>query len=275
MGERMLDALEGVCERLETPMNEGRVVWRKWGSGPPVILLHGGYGSWRHWVKTIPVLSKTHTLYVPDLPGLGDSSDMPRPASPALVASFVAAGIRTLLPTASELQIVGFSFGANIGGHVAALLGDRVSALILVGPGALGLPRENVALEKWRDETSIDAIRRIHRKNLANLMIADAEKIDCLAVEIQMQNARRARLPSRKIAPPDSLAAALRRSVPKRLCTIFGECDAIVGSHMPERQALMREIQPHSSFKIIAGAGHWVAFEAPEAFNAALCEVIQ
>jgi pimeloyl-ACP methyl ester carboxylesterase len=275
VGEGILDALEGACERLETPIDAGRIVWRKWGMGPPVILLHGGYGSWRHWVKTIPVLSKTHTLYVPDLPGLGDSSDMPRPASPALVAAFVATGIRTLLPTASELQIVGFSFGANIGGHVAALLGDQVAALILVGPGALGLPRENIALEKWRDESSIDAIRAVHRRNLANLMIADATKIDNLAVEIQLQNARRARLASRKIAAPDSLAATLRRSVPKTLCTIFGECDAIVGGHMPARQALMREIQPHSMFKIIAGAGHWVAFEAPEAFNAALCDVIQ
>jgi pimeloyl-ACP methyl ester carboxylesterase len=274
MGERMLDALENACERLETPMDGGHVVWRRWGEGPPVILLHGGYGSWRHWVKTIPVLSRTHTLYVPDLPGLGDSGDMPKPASPALVASFVAAGIRALLP-AGQIQIVGFSFGANIGGHVAALLGDRVAGLTLVGPGALGLPRETIPLEKWRHESSVEAIRAIHRKNLANLMIADEAKIDSLAVEIQLQNARRARLPSRKIAPPDSLAAALRRSVPKKLSIIFGGCDAIVGSHMAERQALMREIQPQSEFRIIAGAGHWVAFEAPEAFNEALRDAIQ
>jgi pimeloyl-ACP methyl ester carboxylesterase len=275
MGERMLDLLESACERLETPMDGGRVVWRKWGAGPAVVLLHGGHGSWRHWVKTIPALSRTHTLLVPDLPGLGDSSDVLGQASPSVIAEFVATGIRALLPGKTPVQLVGFSFGANIGGHAAALLGDRVAGLTLVGPGALGLPRATVPLVKWRHERSVEAVRAIHRKNLAHLMIADAGKIDELAVEIQYQNALRARLRSRKITSPDSLASALRRSAPEKLCTIFGEHDAVVGSHMSERQALMREIQPRSQFKIIPGAGHWVAFEAPEEFNQALQDVLQ
>jgi pimeloyl-ACP methyl ester carboxylesterase len=269
-----LDALEASSARLETPMDDGRIVWRRWGAGPPVVLLHGGYGSWRHWVKTIPFLSRTHTLYVPDLPGLGDSSDVPRPASPFTIAAFLAAGIRLLVPGATPVQLVGFSFGAVIGGHLAECLGEKAAGLTLVGPAALGLARAPIVLEKWRAESRTQDIREIHRGNLAKLMIFDAGKVDELAVEIQFQNALRARLTSRKIVPPDALASALRRATPRKLCIIFGEHDAIVGRDMAGRAALMREIQPRADFTIIPGAGHWVAYEAPQAFNQALANIM-
>ena len=29
--------------------NGVKVSWRSWGKGTPLVLLHGGYGSWRHW----------------------------------------------------------------------------------------------------------------------------------------------------------------------------------------------------------------------------------
>jgi len=33
---------------------------------------------------------------------------------------------------------------------------------------------------------------------------------------------------------------------------------------------LLRGIQPDAFFEVIAGAGHWVQYEAPEAFDATL-----
>ena len=54
---------------MSSSCGAGSIVWRKWGSGPPVIMCHGGSGSWTHWIKTIPVQSRTHTLWLPDLPG--------------------------------------------------------------------------------------------------------------------------------------------------------------------------------------------------------------
>jgi pimeloyl-ACP methyl ester carboxylesterase len=238
------------------------------------MLLHGGYGSWRHWAKTIPAFSATHTLYVPDLPGLGDSSNVPEPASLCAIASFVASGLLRLLSGEQAVQLVGFSFGAVVGGYVAAVLGERTAGLTLVGPGSLGLARPPIPLESWRHEREPQAMRRIHRTNLGRLMISDAGRIDELAVEIQFQSAKRARLKSRSITAFDALSSVLRRATPARLCTIFGEHDAIVGQHMSDRQALMQDIQPRSQFNIIPGAGHWVAYEAPEAFNNVLRGVL-
>ena len=46
-------------QRIETPCGDGSLVWRVWGSGPPLILLHGGYGSWTHWIRNVPVDRKS------------------------------------------------------------------------------------------------------------------------------------------------------------------------------------------------------------------------
>ena len=51
IGKKTLAFVDGIAaeaQRLETPCGDGSMVWRVWGSGPPLVLLHGGYGSWMH-----------------------------------------------------------------------------------------------------------------------------------------------------------------------------------------------------------------------------------
>jgi pimeloyl-ACP methyl ester carboxylesterase len=47
------------------------------GHGDPVVLLHGWPETWYAWHKVMPALAKNHTVIVPDLRGLGDSSKPP------------------------------------------------------------------------------------------------------------------------------------------------------------------------------------------------------
>ena len=55
------------------------LTWRVWGSQNiykrPVVLLHGGFGAWNHWIRNIPLLEKDFNVLAVDLPGCGDSSD--------------------------------------------------------------------------------------------------------------------------------------------------------------------------------------------------------
>ena len=75
----LVQAMDEAATKYETACGEGQMVWRTWGSGEPVVLLHGGSGSWTHWIKTIPELAEQYEVWAPDLPGLGDSAMPPSP----------------------------------------------------------------------------------------------------------------------------------------------------------------------------------------------------
>jgi pimeloyl-ACP methyl ester carboxylesterase len=46
--------------------------------------------------------------------------------------------------------------------------------------------------------------------------------------------------------------------------------DASAAPHRREREAIIRAARPDVDLRIIKGAGHWVAYEAAEEFNAML-----
>ena len=97
-----LDALLAQCRETGTPCGDGDMVWRRWGdpdaSRPPLVLLHGGFGAWNHWVRNIPVLARDRLVIVADLPGCGDSALPTEPYDAASVAAIVADGLGAVLP---------------------------------------------------------------------------------------------------------------------------------------------------------------------------------
>ncbi len=225
--------LAAAGQRVETPCGDGVMVWRIWSpahrSGvEPLVLFHGGFGSWTHWFRK---------------PG-------------------------------ERFHLTGFSFGGLIGGHVAAHFGERCRSLTLVGAGGLGLRRSAMApLKSWRHLSDEADRLAVHRENLALLMLADPARIDDLAVYLQSENASRGRINSPPIAMTDTLTRMLPR-VRGRLAGIWGERDATAMEDLPARARLLRGIQGGAPFIVIADAGHWVQYEAPDAFNATLLELL-
>jgi 2-hydroxy-6-oxonona-2,4-dienedioate hydrolase len=273
--EETVAVVEGVAaeaRRIETPCGGGAMVWRVWGDGPPLILLHGGYGSWTHWIRNILPLARGFTVIAPDLPGLGESATPPEPHTAEGLAAIVTEGLDIVLPNSTAPHIAGFSFGGVLGGHVAAQLGDRLRALTIVGSNGLGLVRQPTALERVPAGASAAEALSVHRHNLGALMIADPEKIDELAVYIQSQNAPRGRVRSRRFSRADTLARALPL-VKARLDGIWGARDATAYPHLDERARVLRSVQPSARFEVIAGAGHWVQYEAADRFNSVLAEI--
>ena len=49
------------------------------GDGPPLVLLHGNFGSWMHWIRNVEVLSQHYRVIALDIPGFGDSATPPKP----------------------------------------------------------------------------------------------------------------------------------------------------------------------------------------------------
>jgi pimeloyl-ACP methyl ester carboxylesterase len=275
VSENIVAFVRGVAaeaRRVETRCGDGHMVWHVWGDGPPLALLHGGYGSWTHWIRNVIHLSRTFTVAAPDLPGLGESATPPEPHTAEGLASIVVEGLEVVFPELGGLHIAGFSFGGVLGGRVAAQLGDRARGFTIVGSNGLGLVRQPTALRRVPDNASEAEALAVARHNLAALMIADPAKIDELAVYIQAQNAPRGRVKSRRFSRAETLARALPL-IKARIDGIWGERDATAYPHLDDRARALRNVQPDARFEVIPGAGHWVQYEAADKFNRLLADI--
>jgi 2-hydroxy-6-oxonona-2,4-dienedioate hydrolase len=267
-------ALNRAARKRTTPCGSGVMAWRVWGAGEPLVLLHGGYGSWTHWIRAIPELSQHYEVWVPDIPGLGDSAMPPEPWTPASIAQIVAAGLGEVLPPPARPRLVGFSFGGHVATLTAARLGTRLRSLTLIGVAALGLTSEPRApFAKERTGMSGEERDEVHRHNLGILMFADPARIDDLAVYLQEENVNRARFRSRPFAATDEIARTLAE-VTAPLNTIWGTRDVLARPSLDARLAVLRRHHPELQVRRVEGAGHWVMYEAPEAFCAALLDVL-
>jgi 2-hydroxy-6-oxonona-2,4-dienedioate hydrolase len=266
-----VDGVAAEAERVETLCGDGALVWHCWGQGSPLVLLHGGYGSWTHWIRNVLPLSRHYRVIAPDLPGLGESATPPEPHTAEGLAAIIVAGLDEIVPPSAELRLAGFSFGGVIGGSVAAQLGDRLRHFVVVGSNGLGLERSPTPLKRVPHDADEIEEFATHRYNLNQLMIADPDKIDELALYLQKTNHARARMRSRRFSRSDALVQALPR-VRARLDGIWGERDATAYPHVEERARILRGVQPAARFAVVPGAGHWVQFEAADRFNALLAE---
>ena len=88
----IIAALDRMGTRHTIPNGAGDVVWRVWGTGTPLVLLHGGTGSWMHWVRNIEDLAGDFMLLVPDIPGSGESGNPAAPISADSIGATLAKG---------------------------------------------------------------------------------------------------------------------------------------------------------------------------------------
>jgi len=177
-----LSAIEKHSKKLFISSKESRVCWRSWGEGIPLIFLHGGYGSWGHWIKQAIPFSKKHRVLIPDMPGFGESDDLTLPHTPEKIASNLADTILELITLDENPIICGFSFGGLIAGHLSYELiqrGFKPEKLILVGPGGLGAKRGEIrAMIPRHSRMSESDIYNAHKTNLEILMMYNRNKVD-------------------------------------------------------------------------------------------------
>jgi len=63
---KFIAEIERTGTRHATPAGQGEIVWRVFGRGEPLALLHGGTGSWLHWVRNVEALAADFMLLVPE-----------------------------------------------------------------------------------------------------------------------------------------------------------------------------------------------------------------
>jgi 2-hydroxy-6-oxonona-2,4-dienedioate hydrolase len=162
-----------------------------------------------------------------------------------------------------------------VAGHIATLFAERISRIVMVGAGGLKATRKpGPKLRKLLPEMSPEILAAEARRNLEILMLHDPAKVDGVAIYMQILNTTRARTRSRDMGQAFKLSEVLPR-VKTPLSGIWGEFDSTTYPHIQERIDLFRALQPDFVMNVIAEAGHWVAYEAAEAFNKKLLEVLK
>ena len=270
--EQYLVQLLSESEQHHSPCGNGHLVWQQWsseGGDRPLILIHGGYGSWTHWVANIPELRRTHTVWTVDLPGLGASADMPEPHTASHSAKLILQGINQVIGAGREFDLAGFSFGAIVAARLAVQAGSRCKHLVVCGAAGFGDLHVQVdLLRPPAPDVPAAKARAIHSANLRNLMFASNESIDELALNVHGENLSRSRLNTRRLSRTDELVRTLP-SIKARLTGIWGSRDATAGGRtiIEKRRQLIQQAQPEAAVLILSGIGHWAMYEDAKNFN--------
>ena len=271
---RVIERVDALASHHEVEHDGVRMRWRRFGDDttrPPLVLLHGGHGSWMHWLRNVETLAAAHTLWLPDMPGFNDSGTPPEPqegqSAQDQLLDLMEASLDTLLGARAEIDLGGFSFG----GLIAAKLGARrahIRRLALLGSGGHGTVRRmTVEMINWRAAEDRDEERAALLHNLAALMLHDTKAIDAMAFAIHDISCHGTRFRSKEISLAGGLQAALETMGGPQLL-VWGEFDVTADARPLVAQLVSGH--PQREGAVVDGAGHWVQFERADEVNALL-----
>lgn len=251
------------------------------GEGPPVVLLHGGGldSATLSWRETGPALLDSYTVYVPDLPGYGESDDPPSGEN-VTVDYYVGVLARLLdqwqLP---EVTVVGISMGGGVALGYALDHPGRVARVVAVDSYGLGgtIPGGKASAAMTRVPYLFEALWWVLRRSryvarLTVLSIVDRRNVSAGFVDevFAALRARNAdawqRFQRAEVGFDGLLTNYVERlpalSVPTLL--VHGERDRLVPVEWAVRAATLI---PDAEVHILANCGHWPPRERPERFN--------
>ena len=276
---RLIAQLDARAIRHDIDHQGVRVCWRRFGPDsatlPPLVLLHGGHGSWLHWLRNIDALSADRALWLPDMPGFHDS-DVPAPAPAGEEAlgpllRSLGGSLDALIGPGTTIDLGGFSFGGLTAAKFAARRG-AVRKLALLGSGGHGtLRRMTVDMINWRAAKDREAEVAALRHNLGALMLHEGADSDALAFAIHDISCHGTRFRSKDVSLAGGLQAALELHAGPQLL-VWGEFD--VTADPRPLAAQLAAGHPRRRTAVIDSAGHWVQYERAEEINRLLVDFL-
>ena len=269
MTDSLITQLETQATKHLVDVQGRRVCWRQFGDGPPLVLLHGGHGSWLHWARNIQALATRFTVWVADLPGYGDSDELAemgggRSGDMAQLVHATRASLDALVGADTWIDLVGFSFGGLVAAQLAAQRQKIRHLVLLGGAGHGGLRRPRGELMNWHRAKTPEAIAACMRHNLEMHMLFDPAQLDDVALQLHTEACQRTRFRSRPISMAGGLKEALDQcQIPMLL--IWGEHD-VTAEPAVVAQALTHD-HPQRQARIMPGVGHWVQYENADEIN--------
>ena len=243
----------------------------RYGSGPPLLLLHGFTGSVRTWDEVGPSLSSRATVIAVDLIGHGRSASPPDPERYSM--EWCARDLASLLDEfeLEQINLLGYSMGGRVALHFAVHYPSRVQTLILESAS----PGIEDASERRRRVDADDALaQRIVDRGI-QAFVSEWEQQPLLELAPHVPEAARARQHELRLQNHTlGLANSLRgmgagRQTPlwSRLEHLSVPVHLIVGERDARYRAVagrMLELLPRGSLRLVRDAGHSAHMDAPE-----------
>jgi pimeloyl-ACP methyl ester carboxylesterase len=123
-------------ESLWLNINDHRTHYLKAGSGPAVVLVHGGASDSRDWLETMASLAHRFSFYAPDLPGFGQTDRKDSGYYISEFSDFVLGFIDAL--QLERPALVGHSFGGRVCLDTALKAQEQISRLVIADSSGLG-----------------------------------------------------------------------------------------------------------------------------------------
>jgi 2-hydroxy-6-oxonona-2,4-dienedioate hydrolase/4,5:9,10-diseco-3-hydroxy-5,9,17-trioxoandrosta-1(10),2-diene-4-oate hydrolase len=250
------------------------------GTGPPVVLLHGGgpgASGVSNYSRNIEPLAQHFRVIVPDMPGYGRSAKGVDGSDPF---GYLADHIRGMLDELGidRAHLVGNSYGGSCALRLALDTPHRVDRLVLMGPGGIGTTRglptaglKNLLGYYGGDGPSLDKLRTFIRTYL----VYDGEAVPESLIQTRYESSID---PEIVANPPLQRPSGLRTlwrmdfTRDRRLSTLetptlvlWGRDDKV---NKPSGAAMLGERMPNADVLVTANTGHWVQWERADFFNA-------
>jgi pimeloyl-ACP methyl ester carboxylesterase len=243
------------------------VAYDRAGSGPPLVLVHGGAADAREWRPQLAGLSEDFTVIAWDEPGAGRSSDVPGDYGLAGYATALAVLIETL---GAPAHVCGLSWGGTVTLELYRRRPELVTTLVLADTYAGwkgSLPEHELRARVVGAERMLTASAEAFHPTISGLFAGEPprdviELLDAMAADVRHESVRVA---LRAMAEADLRDVLPGIAVPTLL--VWGERDA--RSPLSVAHEFARAI-PHAELVVIPGAGHMSNLERPAEFNAAV-----
>jgi pimeloyl-ACP methyl ester carboxylesterase len=245
------------------------VAYRRAGDGPPLMLLHGGWGDGRQWLGELERLADAYDVVAWDAPGCGGSADPPDGADLGAYADALA-GLAAALGL-DRPHLCGLSWGGALALEVASRHPGLPRSLVLAGAyagwaGSLAPEEVRARLDRVLDEAARppEEWASGYLDGFFAGPVADEVRDAQLRMVLDVR-------PAGLVAMIRAMAAAdLRPALPGvgvPVLVIHGGRDA---RSPPEVGRALHAAIPGARLVLLPDTGHVVNMEAPAAFERAL-----
>lgn len=245
------------------------------GDGPPLVILHGLFGSARNWRAIAKSLAGRRRVFALDLRNHGDS-----PWADEMSYETMAEDVRAFLEAQDIVGavVMGHSMGGKVAMALALACPDHVGALIAVDIAPVARPPSLRPYVHAMAGIDLSAFGR--RAEVGELLAPAVPDRSVRAFLLQNLVAEGSRLRWRlNLAAIDRQMEAIG-GFPEALLErrYEGPTHFIAGAQSdyirPEHRELVLRLFPAATMSVIAGAGHWVHAERPDSFLRAVARFL-